>query len=301
MSRKNTNHQSSIEAPKAIQSIKVETIGQTQDTLDDLYHYILKASWARFIGLVSLFYIIANLLFAVLYYLFPSSIANMHEGSLIEAFSFSVQTMATIGYGAMAPTTPLGHFLVLIEALIGMFTTAVVTGITFAKFARPTARILFCKNAVICPRDGVPHLMFRMANWRHNQVSEVQVRVVLLVTEKTREGESLRRQIELPLAQNRSVFFVLTFNVMHQINEQSPFFGPNAMHNLKEKSAQIWLSMTGYDETLAQNISARQLYELSDIVQEHRFADVMTVLPNGARQIDYNKFNELIPIWKTKS
>jgi inward rectifier potassium channel len=285
-----------VSAPKTIVIPKIHAIGQSADPLEDLYHYILKASWTRFIGIVSLVYIGANLLFALFYFFIPSSIAGTRDGSFIEAFSFSVQTMATIGYGAMAPATPLGHLLVLFEAIVGMFATAVVTGITFAKFARPTARVLFCEKVVICPRDGVPHLMFRMANWRHNNISDANVRIVMLISEKTREGETMRRQVELSLVQSRSVFFILTFNIMHKIDETSPLYGPNALEKLKERGAQFSISFMGYDETLAQTVNARYMYELSDIVQDHRFQDVMTVLPDGARQIDYNKFHELVPI-----
>jgi inward rectifier potassium channel len=287
-----------VQTPKERFAINIRAVGQHKDPLDDLYHYVLNSSWLKFIGLVSLVYVGVNLFFSTFYFFAPSSIANLHEGSFIEAFSFSVQTMATIGYGAMAPVTPMGHLLVMVEAIVGMFATAIVTGITFAKFARPTSRVLFCDKAVICPRDGVPHLMFRMANWRHNQISDALVRVVMLISEKTREGETMRRQVEIPLVQSRSSFFILTFNVMHKIDEQSPFDGPNALEILQEKGAQFFISLNGYDETLAQNIKARHVYELANIVQDHRFQDVMTVHSDGTREIDYNRFHELVPINK---
>ena len=118
----------------------------------------------------------------------------------------------------------------------------------------------------------------------------------MLISEKTREGETMRRQVEIPLVQSRSSFFMLTFNVMHKIDEQSPLYGPKALEMLQEKGAQFSISLMGYDETLAQNISARHMYELADIVQDHRFQDVMTQLPDGTREIDYHKFHELVSI-----
>ena len=104
-----------------------------------------------------------------------------------------MQTIATIGYGGMYPVTRYAHIVVLIEAMTGILGIALITGLTFTRFARPSARVLFSNKVTITPRDGVPHLMFRMANWRRNRIVEAQLRVVILVTERTREGEVLRR------------------------------------------------------------------------------------------------------------
>lgn len=288
-----------ITAPKTTTAPVIRVIGQQHDVFDDLYHYIINASWPKFIGLGCAAYVLVNCLFALLYFLFPNTIANIHTGSFIEAFSFSIQTMSSIGNSEMAPKTPLGHVLVLFEAIIGLFGTALLTGVAFAKFARPTARVLFCEKAVVCPRDGVPHLMFRMANWRHNAIVDAQVRVVMLAFETTREGERLRRQIELPLVQRHSIFFMMSLSVMHLIDENSPFFGPEALDKLREKNVQLVISIVGYDETLAQTITARHLYYLKDIVLNHRFQDVMTILPDESRIIDYTKFHQLVPIEPT--
>ena len=109
-----------------------------------------------------------------------------------------------------------------------MLGIAVITGLTFTRFARPSARVLFSNKITITPRDGVPHVMFRMANWRRNRIVEAQLRVVLLVTERTREGEMLRRQIDLPLVRDRTALFFLTWTAMHKIDADSPFHGPAA-------------------------------------------------------------------------
>lgn len=161
--------------------------GRRTSPWDDAYHYILSASWTRFLLLASAAYLALNALFACVYLAAPGSIAHAREGSFEDAFFFSVQTMATIGYGGMMPATRLGHVFVTTEALIGILFTTLLTGLAFAKFARPTARVLFSDKAVIGPRDGVPHLMFRLANWRHNLVVEAQLRVLLLRTHTTLE------------------------------------------------------------------------------------------------------------------
>jgi len=288
-----------ITAPKKSAAPVIRVIGKPHDVFDDLYHYIINSSWPKFIGLGSAIYMLVNCLFALLYFFFPNSITNFHQGSFVEAFSFSIQTMSSIGNSEMAPQTPLGHLLVLFEAIVGLFATALLTGVAFAKFARPTARVLFCEKAVICPRNGIPHLMFRLANWRHNAIVDAQVRVVMLAFETTREGDRLRRQIELPLVQSHSIFFMMSFNVMHLIDEKSPFFGPGALDKLQEGNVQIVISIVGYDETLAQTITARHLYYLKDIIPNHRFHDVMAVLPDESRIIDYTKFHQLIPIEPT--
>jgi inward rectifier potassium channel len=271
--------------------------GQAKSAYEDLYHFILGRSWLRFFLTVALVFAFLNTLFALLYVIDPGGLTNVRPHSFEDAFFFSVQTIATIGYGNMAPADRYTHVVVTIEALTGMLSTALVTGITFAKFARPTSRVLFANNAVITTRDGVPHLMFRMANWRQNMVLEAQLRVVVLVTETTREGETLRRQIELPLVRERTAIFALTFLAMHKIDESSPFYGDgkSAKARLAAMRAEVFLSLSGIDETVGQTIHARHYYELDDIVWNARFADVLSIAADGARTLDYTRFHEVIP------
>ena len=181
-----------------------------------------------------------------------------------------------------------------LEALCGIISVALVTGLTFAKFSRPTARIVFSNRMVIAPRDGVPHLMIRLANWRHNQVVEAQLRVLLLVSERTAEGETMRRLQELPLVRDRNALFSLTWLAMHRIDPDSPFHGPDAFERLRAQDAQIFLSFNGFDDTVGQNIHARYAYSLDDVVQGARFADILTLLPDGTRQLDYRLFHQIV-------
>lgn len=265
----------------------------------DAYHLVLQVGWPGFFGLVFLLYVLVNLLFAATYRVQPECISGVH--SFESAFYFSVQTMATIGYGTFAPITRFGHIMVTLEAIVGVFATAMVTGLTFAKFARPTSRVLFAEKLVLMPRNRVPHLMFRLANSRHNTVVEAQLRVTLLVNERTLEGETMRRQIDLPLVRPQSSIFTLSWTAMHEVNEKSPFFGPDAIADLRAKNAEILLSMSGLDETIAQTIHARYRYSIEDVMVGHRFKDVVLTDADGTRVIDYTFFNDVEPLEPTEA
>jgi inward rectifier potassium channel len=276
-------------------SVPIRSIGRPWEPHKDVYHFLIKRSWLGFFFFVVLGFLATNALFGALYVLQPGGIANARPGSFEDAFFFSVQTMATIGYGTMAPVTRFTHIVVTAEAMVGILSVALVTGITFSKFSRPTARIVFSEKIVVAQRDGVPHLMFRLANWRHNQVLEAHLRLILLVTEKTSEGETLRRPHELPLVRDHNAVFSLTWLAMHKIDEHSPFFGPNALERLRAQGAQIFVTLYGVDETVGQNIHARYQYTLDDIMWNARFQDLLVDLPDGTRRLDYRVFHDIHP------
>lgn len=263
----------------------------------DLYHYVLSVSWLGFFVIVFLLYVAVNVLFAATYRLAPNCISGVHDFEA--AFYFSVQTMATIGYGTFAPATRFGHVLVTFEAITGVFATAMVTGLTFAKFARPTARVLFASKVVIAPRNGVPHLMFRVANARNNMVVEAQLRVTVLVNEKTREGDLMRRQVDVPLVRPQTSLFALSWTAMHEITEKSLFFGPTALDDLRAKNAEILLSLSGLDDTISQSIHARYRYAIDDVVLDHKFKDVISADEHGGRVLDYSVFHDIVALDET--
>ena len=275
---------------------RIRTIGIERSPQKDMYHYVLKLSWPAFFGLVAIVFLFANLVFASAYLARPGSIANARPGSFEDAFYFSVQTIATIGYGGMHPATRYAHLLVVVEALTGILGIAVITGLTFTRFSRPSARVLFSNRVTLTPRDGVPHLMFRRANWRRNRIVEARLRIIMLIDERTREGEMLRRQVDIPLVRAETAIFFLTWTAMHRVDEASPFYGPGAMEALRTRRAELFLSLTGFDETIGQTIHARREYALGDIVVGVRFADVLTLNADGSRQIDYRKFHDVVPL-----
>ncbi len=270
----------------------IRTLGQRTSLLEDVYHKVLRMPWWRFFASVTAAWFGTNFAFAFLYTLRPGCITN--AASFEEDLYFSVQTLATIGYGGMFPATRYGHIVVVVEALVGTLGMALVLGVTFSKFARPTARVIFSEKVVVTLRDGVPYLVFRLANWRGNMVVEGQLRVFVLLMETTREGDVHRTPQELPLVRDRTALFALTWAAMHRIDESSLFWGgEKAVAKLREKRADIYLAFSGLDETVGQPIHARHMYHLEDIVWNARHADVLTVADDGTRTIDYAFFHDV--------
>lgn len=273
----------------------VLAIGLDRGVLGDLYHVLLTMPWRRFFALLLAGYLAVNTLFALAYLAAGDALENARAGSFEDAFFFSVQTLATIGYGKMVPRTLGANALVAAEALLGMIGLAVTTGLVFARFARPTARVLFSERLVVRPFDGVPSLMFRMANARGNQIAEAHVKVVLLRDEVTAEGEPIRRSHDLVLRRAESAVFALTWTVVHPIGPGSPLHGEGAA-SLRGKGGDIIVSLVGLDDGLAQTVHARHSYAAEQIAWDHRFADILSTRADGARLIDYRRFHEVEPL-----
>jgi inward rectifier potassium channel len=216
----------------------------------------------------------------------PGCYSSTEPHTFERSFYFSVQTFATIGYGNMAPVTRYGHVIVTLEALVGLVTTAFLTGVIFAKFSRPTARVLFSNKITVAPRNGVPTMCFRMANYRQNTISEAKLRVFILVLEKTLEGEVHRKPLELKLVRDTNATFILSWTALHVIDKDSPFFD---------------LVLTGTDETFGQVVLSRKMYTLDEIVFGARFADILSFDADGSRNLDYAKFHEVVPVRETKT
>ncbi len=273
----------------------VESIGLKQRPLSDVYHHMLTISWTRLILTLLAVYVSINTVFALLYLLDPDAIENAKSRSFLDSFFFSVQTMATIGYGKMVPQSIYANALVTVEALVGMLSMAMATGLMFAKFSRPTARIVFSRVLTMSNRDGVQSLTLRVANERGNQVVEAQMRLVMLRREVTKEGEVVRRMVDLKLARPSTAIFALSWTALHQVTPDSPLYGQTTAQ-LQEANATFMVSIIGIDETFAQQVHARHTYFADEIVWNHRFVDIMSPLPNGKMQIDYTKFHDTQPL-----
>lgn len=271
-----------------------ERVGLARTGLDDLYHYLLDASWAKLFALIVALYLATNALFALAFLATGDGIENARPGSFGDAFFFSVQTMATIGYGKMTPRGAAADALVAAEALFGLLGFAFATGLIFAKFARPSARVIFSDGCVVSTRDGVPSLMFRVANQRRNQIVEAQMRLSLARSESTLEGENVRRFYDLRLTRRTNAIFALSWTVVHPIDEASPLHGAT-LESLAACDAQIVASLTGIDETFSQTVHARATWDAGEIVWGQRFVDIIDRLPDGRRRIDYARFHETMP------
>lgn len=266
--------------------------GESQFDWSDLYHLFLTLSWLGFFGLIGLLYITTNAFFALVYLAGGDCIGNAQPGSFIDAFFFSVQTIATIGYGGMYPRTTYANLVVTIEALIGLIGVAMVTGLAFARFSRPTARVLFSNVAVIAPYNGVPTLMFRAANQRHNQILEAQIRLTMARNEVTTEGHFMRRLHDIKLIRSRTPIFALTWTVMHALNETSPLYGVTP-EELAESQTELIITVIGIDTTVSQTVHARHSYIAEEILWDTEFVDILSLAPNGRRVIDYTRFHEV--------
>ena len=258
----------------------------------DLYHWLLTTSWALFAAIGLAAYLVSNTVFAALYLFDPYGIAGARPGNFADAFFFSVETIGTIGYGVLAPRDLYANIVMTGENFFGLSFIAVATGVIFARVSRPTARVMFSKNAVIAMHDGALTFMFRAANERANRVLEAEVTVSVTRDLNTVEGRTMRRFEELKLVRSKSPLFALTWSILHIIDETSPIYGVTE-EILKTASGQILVVLSGMDETFAQRIHARHSYLPEDIVWNKHFADVIFEDEAGGRLVDYGRFHDL--------
>ena len=277
-----------------------KSIGNWYSYWRDPYHLLLTAPWPIFLVLIALAYIGINTVFALAYLAGGDSINNARPGSFADAFFFSVQTFASIGYGAMTPKTFYANILVSFEAWVELLSLAVITGLAFTRFSRPTARVLFSKVAVITPYEGVPTLMFRAANQRRNEVLEAQMQVYVAQDVISAEGHKLYRIFDLNLVRRQIPNFRLTWTVMHPIDEQSPLYGAT-LESLTNRRAQIFISLSGVDDALSQTIYARHSYGVKNILENRSFVDIIYYTEEGERYFDFTKFHDVEPIRDKKN
>jgi inward rectifier potassium channel len=261
----------------------------------DPYHLLLTLPWYYTLLVISIGYIIANALFALAYILGGDGIENARPGNFFDAFFFSVQTMASIGYGAMYPKTGYANFLVTVESILGLIGLAMGSGLMFARFSLPRARVLFSNIAVITPYNDVPTLMFRVANERENWILEAQVRVTLARTEISKEGDVMRRFYDMHLIRSQSPLFALTWSVMHVIDENSPLYGVTS-EEMVEDEMEVVVTFTGIDETVSQTIHARHSYVSEEIIWNMKFVDILGKTKDGRRCINYARFHDVVSL-----
>jgi inward rectifier potassium channel len=272
---------------------EIEVVGVPRTPLSDLYHQLLRAPWWLDLLGVSGVFLLINLLFA-LAYLAVGGVAGARPGSLADHFFFSVQTMGTIGYGVMYPLTAAAEALVTCEVIVGVSLVALTTGMLFAKFSVPRARMQFAEWATISPYNGVPTLMFRIGNERASQIIEATVRVVLVRTERTSEGVVYYRMHDLMLERSRSPYISRAWIVMHRIDESSPLHGATP-DTLARDEVELILTVVGIDETSAQNLSSRHRYLHAQVRWGARHADVLSERSDGGLRFDMSEFHRTVP------
>lgn len=266
-------------------------LGAPRATWRSWYVFLLDASWWVLAGIAASGYLITNALFAFLYTLGGDCISGAEPGSFADAFYFSVQSISTIGYGVMAPQTTYAHMIVTLEAFVGLIGFAVGAGLVFAKFARPTASLLFADRAVVHEYNGTPQLSFRVANWRGNDVVQASVTVALLRTETSSDGEVMRRLFDLPLVRDTSPLFKLSWTVMHEIDERSPLYGIDQAA-LESDNMMVIVTLMGLDESYGQMVYARHVYHSDAIGFGERYVDTISTRPDGVVQLDLTRFHD---------
>ena len=269
-------------------------LGAPHQSWHDVYYGFLVLPWSAFFASLAGIYLLLNLAYAGLFALHPGSISGARPGSLLDAFFFSVETMSTVGFGEMYPATLYGHVVVTIDVVTGVLLVPLATGLMIAKFTLPSARVMFSRNAVVSRFDGVPTLLFRVANIRENQIIEARMKLTLLRDYETAEGYSYRRMVDLPLARETSPFFALSWTVMHPIDEASPFngMGPD---DCRSDAVQLVAVLTGIDSTTSSTVYARHGYTAADILFDRAFEDVVDVNEDGTVKIDFRRFHATRP------
>ncbi len=266
--------------------------GFVSHPFSDLYHSVIGMSWTQFIGAVSVSYLLFNGVFAALYMLGGDCYGAEDPSSFLQAFAFSVQTMSGIGYGAMSPTTPYANVVSILEAFLGLIGVAVTTGLLFAKFSRPVARVGFAQVAVVNERDGQPVLQMRMSNERRNQVVDARVQIVVLIEHTTREGDRMRRVIDLNLERNQTPVFTMSWTVLHPLDEDSPLHGLTA-ENVHRRMVGLIVNFTGLDDTFSQTVHAQRVYTPHEIRFGYHYRDMIVTRDDGSLLVHHDRLHDI--------
>jgi inward rectifier potassium channel len=271
----------------------VTVVGAPPVSLRDVYHLFLRASWPVALGWIVVVWLALNAVFAALY-VSVGGVASMRARSFWDAFCFSVQTMGTIGYGSMYPTSAAANVVMISESVTSLIVTAVATGMVFAKFSRSTSRVVFSRNLAVGPMDGVPTLMLRVGNERGNSILEATVRVAFMRTERMKEGTTFYRMLDLKLTRERSPAMARTWTVLHPITPESPMWGASPESFVREE-VEFLVTLVGIDDTSLQPVHARARYLDRDVVWGARHADVLSEDGDGNVVLDVRRFDDLEP------
>jgi inward rectifier potassium channel len=260
----------------------------------DAYHFLRTTTWTRLTLLFAGVFAAANLVFAAILYLGGAEVMNAH--GFLDDFWFSVQTLATIGYGYLAPADTLANAVVTVESFVGIALTAVITGLVFARFATPYAKVIFSRVAIIAEHDGKRTLMFRMANARATAILEATCRVYVSRDEVLAGGERMRRIYDLSLRRSTSPIFSMSWLATHTIDAQSPI-ADLTPETLAAGNCNLIVTFQGIDDRLAAAVHTRYAYNADDIVFDRRFADIFHIdAGTGQRYLDFEMFHTTVPV-----
>jgi inward rectifier potassium channel len=269
--------------------------GLPRNLWTDWHHYAMTVGWPMFFSVLALAFVAINLVFAGFYtlaaYFGDDPVANAPPGSFLDYFFFSVETVATVGYGDMHPQSLIGHAIATLAIFVGLSSVAITAGLTFARFAQPRARLLFARNPVIGLHDGARTLMLRFANERHNAITAASAQMWFIRNERTMEGATFRKFHMLELTRNENPIFAFTWTLMHVIGEDSPLHGCTAA-DFENPLTSLVVIFRGHDETSAQSVRGRRIYSAKDILIGYDYVDIVETDESGSATFDYTKFHD---------
>jgi inward rectifier potassium channel len=267
--------------------------GAERTRLRDAYHSFLRIRWPASLGLIALGYFIVNVLFALVYYA-VGGIDGVGTGSFFDALMFSVETLGTIGYGVMHPASHAASVIVIVESIVGIITTALITGLVFSKFSRAVGRFAFSRQAVVCRHEGKPTLMFRCGNERSNTIVETRIHVIASLTTIDERGRPFYKMHDLRLVRDRIGGLRRGWMVMHVIDDASPLYGLDTA-SADKNELELEVALMGFDDVTLQTVHATHQYSDKNILFGHRLVDVLTVLENGDMLMDVTRFHDTVP------
>jgi inward rectifier potassium channel len=276
------------------ESYNIHIIGAPAPGLRDLYHALLRIPWWAAFGVIVGSYLLLNGIYAALY-LAVGGVANARSGSFLDAFFFSVETIGTIGYGTMYPSSTGANVLMVAESVTGLILTALATGLVFVRFSQTRARLVFSSKVAIGPMDGVDTLTLRVGNERRGSIVDTQFRLSFTRTTRTTEGVTLYRLEDLPLVRTHAPELARSWSVMHRIVESSPLRGYDAQ-KLAQVDGELRLEVVGVDETSLQPVYAQHTWFAGSVAWGTRLADVLSETPEGDLILDLRNFHEVVPV-----
>jgi len=269
-----------------------EKRGVSRFDLRDPYYLAVALSWQQFLAALLALFLLVNAIFAALFWLVPGSVANARPGNPLDDFFFSIETLATVGYGEMYPATLYGHVIASTEIACGIAFTAILTGLTFVRFSRPRARFVFAANPVVAMHNGKPTLMVRIGNGRAAPLTNATAKLSVLLFETTAEGTLFRRVQELRLQRAHLPVFPLTWTLMHLLDERSPLYNYNESRAI-EANLRMFLTLEARDPTLATMVYDGHTYAPEDLRFGMRYADAISISKDGIPVADLTRINVL--------
>jgi inward rectifier potassium channel len=269
-------------------SFNLQRVGEPKIRLYEIYHELITMSWIKFFVVITSLYFIANLIFAVVYYLIgvehltgiDVSADNLHK--FLEAFFFSSQTLTTVGFGRIAPMGVLTSSVTAVESMLGVLVFAIATGVLYGRFSRPKAKLLYSSQSVIAPYKDSNGLMFRIANLRHSQLIELEVIVTLAYFEK---GSKIRSFKRLDLERDKVSLLPTSWTIVHPIVEGSPLYG-NSIEEIKEMKGELIVLLKAFDDTFSQTIYSRTSYHANEIIWGGKFLPMFSIAQDGHTVFD---------------